>query len=178
MKQKWVSFTFSGNYVRTITKLLKNTNIKIAFKTNNTIGNILNARITTNKYEQTGIYRLTCAECKTVYIGQTGRTLKIRYKEHICSIKYNREDSGFATHILNNAHCYGKMEDIMEKIDHARKGQLMNIGRKLSYIYKQQHKLIDEQRANEDNHANILYDTALTFMDIPTQPHHSINTTT
>jgi hypothetical protein len=40
-KQKWVSFTFSGNYVRTITKLFKNTNINIAFKTNNTIGNVL-----------------------------------------------------------------------------------------------------------------------------------------
>jgi hypothetical protein len=64
MKQKWVSFTFSGNYVWTITKLLKNTNIKISFKTNNTIGNILKERITTNKYEQTGIYRLACAECK------------------------------------------------------------------------------------------------------------------
>jgi hypothetical protein len=111
MKQKWVSFTFSGNYVRIITTLLKNTNIKIAFKTSNTIGNILKERIITNKYEQTGIYRLSCAECKKVYIEQTGRTLKIRYKEHIRSIKYNRDDSGFATHILNNAHCYGKMED-------------------------------------------------------------------
>jgi hypothetical protein len=84
-------------------------------------------RIITNKYEQTGIYRLACAECKKVYIGQTGRTLKIKYKEHIRSIKYNRDDSGFATHTLNNAHCYGKMEDIMEKIDHARKGRPMNI---------------------------------------------------
>jgi hypothetical protein len=56
MKQKWVSFTFSGSYVRTITKLLKNTNIKIAFKTSHTIGKIHNERITTNKYEQTGIY--------------------------------------------------------------------------------------------------------------------------
>jgi hypothetical protein len=41
VKQKWVSFMFTGNYIRTITKLFKNTNIKIAFKTNNTIGNIL-----------------------------------------------------------------------------------------------------------------------------------------
>jgi hypothetical protein len=46
------------------------------------------------------------------------------------------------------------------------------------YIYKQQNKLINEQRANEDDHANILYDTALTFMDTPTQPHYTINTTT
>jgi hypothetical protein len=56
-------------------------------------------RITNNTYEQTGIYKLTCAECKQVYIGQTGRTLKVRYKEHIRSIKYNKEDSAFATYL-------------------------------------------------------------------------------
>jgi hypothetical protein len=67
----------------------------------------------------------------------------------------------------------------MEKIDHARKGRIMNIKENFHiYIYKQQNKLIDEQRANEDDHANILYDTALTFMDTPTQPHYTINTTT
>jgi hypothetical protein len=38
------------------------------------------------------------------------------------NIKYNRGDSGYATHVLNNAHSYGKIEDIMEKIDSARKG--------------------------------------------------------
>jgi hypothetical protein len=54
-KRKWVSFTLSGNYIRTITKLFKNTNIKTAFKSNNTIGNLLKERTTTNKYEQTGM---------------------------------------------------------------------------------------------------------------------------
>jgi hypothetical protein len=132
------------NLCPTITKLLENTNIKIAFKTNNTIGKVLNERITTNKYEQTG-NKLACAEGKKVYIGQTGRTLKNRYKEQIRSIKYNREDSAFAIHILNNAYYYGKMEDIMEKIDHARKGRLMNIKENFHiYIYKQQNTLIDE----------------------------------
>jgi hypothetical protein len=70
------------------------------------------------------------------------------------------------------------MEDIMEKIDHARKGRLMNIKENFHiYIYKQQNKLISEPRAKEDDHANILYDTALTFMDTPTEPHYTINTT-
>jgi hypothetical protein len=40
------------------------------------------------------------------------------------------------THILNNAHYYGKMEDITEKTDHARKGRLMNIKENFHiYIY-------------------------------------------
>jgi hypothetical protein len=38
-KQKLVSFTYTGSDIRTITKSLKNTNIKIAFTTTNTVGN-------------------------------------------------------------------------------------------------------------------------------------------
>jgi hypothetical protein len=65
--------------------------------------------------------------CKKVYIGQTCRILNIRYKEHIRSVKYNKEDSGYAAHILNNTHGYGKIEDVMEIIDHAKKGRTMSI---------------------------------------------------
>jgi hypothetical protein len=67
----------------------------------------------------------------------------------------------------------------MEKIYHTRKGQLMSI--KVNFhihMYKQQNKLIDEQRTHEDNRANILYNVAFTFLDTPTQPHYSINTMT
>jgi hypothetical protein len=108
-------------------------------------------------------------DCQKVYIGQTGRTLNIRCKEHISSIKYNRKDSEYTTHILNNAHCYGKIEDIMEKTDYARKGHTMNIKENFYiYLYKQHNKIIDKQRAHEDNHANILYDTAMAYINTPT----------
>jgi hypothetical protein len=36
------------------------------------------------------------------------------------------------------------------------------------YLYKQHNKLTDEQRAHEDNHANILYDKAMAYIDTPT----------
>jgi hypothetical protein len=42
--------------------------------------------------------------------------------------------------VIKHEHCYEKMEDIMEKIDHARKGRLMNIKENFhiyTYIYKQ-----------------------------------------
>jgi hypothetical protein len=35
------------------------------------------------------------------------------------------------------------------------------------HIYKHYNKLIDEQKAQVDYHANILYDTALTYIDTP-----------
>jgi hypothetical protein len=103
-----------------------------------------------------------------LYIGQTERTLNIRYKEHIGSVKYNREESGYATHILNNAHCYGKTGDVMEKIDYAKTGRTMTIEENFYiYLYKRHNKLTDEQRAHDENHANILYETAIAHIDTP-----------
>lgn len=80
-KQKWVTFTYTGN--RTITRSLKNRNIQIAFKTTNTVGNILVKIPITNRYDVTGIYKLTWAGCRKSYIGETRCSLSIRYKEHI-----------------------------------------------------------------------------------------------
>jgi hypothetical protein len=123
-QKKWVTFTYTGNYIRTITKLFKHKKVQIAFKTRNTISNLLKKTPNLNTFEQAGIYRLKYMDCQKVYIGQTGRSLNIGYKEHIRSIRYNREDSGYATHILNNTHSYGKIEDIMERIDKAKKDDL------------------------------------------------------
>jgi hypothetical protein len=51
-KQVWVTFTYSGNYIRAVTELFKHTNIKIAYKTTNILGNLLKETQNTNKYEK------------------------------------------------------------------------------------------------------------------------------
>jgi hypothetical protein len=43
-KQNWATFTHFGNYIRSVTNLFKHTIIKIAFRTNNTTGNLLHTR--------------------------------------------------------------------------------------------------------------------------------------
>jgi len=58
---------------REITKLFKNTNTQITFRTNNTIYVILKIRTnSTNTYMRSGIYQLQCQTCHLSYIGQTG----------------------------------------------------------------------------------------------------------
>jgi AICAR transformylase/IMP cyclohydrolase PurH len=74
-EQKWVSFTYTGNYIRKITKLFKHTNLKIAFKATSTIEKLLKEKQGTNSHEQSGIYKITCQSCHKVYIGQMGRNL-------------------------------------------------------------------------------------------------------
>jgi hypothetical protein len=70
--------------------------------------------------------------------------------------------------MLRNIHRYGKTEDVMEKTDHARKGRIMNIKENFYiYMHNQNNKLIDEQKTNEDNHKNILFDVAMAYIDMP-----------
>jgi hypothetical protein len=72
--------------------LFKNTNIKPAFKTKNTVRkHLFSKQFTTEKYENPGIYKLKCMDCPQQYIGQTGRNFKTRYKEHVRDIRNNRK---------------------------------------------------------------------------------------
>jgi hypothetical protein len=92
----WVTFTYTGHYTRKVTKLFKDTNMKIAYRTTSTIGKLLDEKHKTNPYEQSGIYKLTCQSCHKMYIGQTGRKLTTRYKEHIRNIRFKKDESAFA----------------------------------------------------------------------------------
>jgi hypothetical protein len=84
----------------------------------------------------------------------------------------NREHAGFNTHILRNTHHYGKAEDIMERIDYSRKGQIMNIKENFYiYIHKHNNTLIDEQKTDENNHSSTLFDTPIQYTDTNPQNH-------
>jgi len=113
---KWATFTYYSPKVRKITNLFKQTDIKIAFKNNNNISQILRPKTTNNTpvYNKSGIYKLTCKICQHVYVGQTSRNLKQRYQEHIRYIRNSDPQSAFAQHILNNQHEYGTIEEIMK----------------------------------------------------------------
>jgi hypothetical protein len=59
---------------------------------------------TDNIYNNSGIYHLNCLECSEKYIGQTGRTFKTRYTEHIHAMRNNRPDTGYSQHILDTVY--------------------------------------------------------------------------
>jgi hypothetical protein len=95
-QQKRITFIYTGNYMRKVSKLFKDTNLNVAFKTASTVNNFL-----TNKkqiYEQTGIYKITCRSCYKIYIGQTGRNLRTRYKEHLRTIQSNSVCPAYTKH--------------------------------------------------------------------------------
>ena len=50
--------------------------------------------------DRSGVYQLTCQDCPSIYIGQTGRSLKIRIAEHL----RNSEKSPFCAHLRGTGH--------------------------------------------------------------------------
>jgi len=123
--QKWVPFTFFGPAVRKITNLFKSSNIKIAFRTTNTIQKQL-SRNPYNQQNPSGIYSLKCNTCNKKYVGQTGRGIDTRYKEHIRCIKTNNPQSAYAIHILQNRHECGSKNETLQLLKACKKGSQMN----------------------------------------------------
>ena len=130
--------------------MFKNTDILIAFKANNTIYQQL-AQKAENRHPS-GIYEIQCNTCGKNYVGQSGRPITIRHKEHIRYIKTNNPASAYATYILNNRHEYGTANDTLKLIHPCRKSKKMNHGENMYIqIHRQQNLLIMEQQVNEPN---------------------------
>ena len=72
-QKRCVKFLYISKQTKFITKLFKNANLKISFKTKNTIGKLINNNktINPNKFNKCGIYHLICQDCNRKYIGQT-----------------------------------------------------------------------------------------------------------
>ena len=114
-KKIWTTFTFHSPKIRKITNLFKNTNIGIAFKITKTLHHLIKPIKPTRlqEHEKSGIYKITCKICHKAYVGQTGRNLKSRFREHIRYSKNNDPRSAYALHIPNCRHEYGTIDDSM-----------------------------------------------------------------
>ena len=119
--QKWVPFTFFGPAVRRITDLFKGSNVKIAFRTTNTIQKQLSKK-PLNQQNRSDIYSLKCNTCNKKYVGQSGRRIDTRYKEHIRYIRTTQ----CHTHILQNRHEYGPKYETLKFLKACNKGTEMN----------------------------------------------------
>jgi len=142
--------------MRKVTNLFKNTNIKITFRANNTVYQQLVQK--TNSMNPSGVYEIKCNTCSKNYVGQSGRPIATRHKEHIRYIKTNNPVSAYVTHILNNRHEYGTANDTLKLIQPCRKSMKMNHWENVYIqIYRQQDQRITEQQINE---LNPLYELA------------------
>ena len=65
---------------------------------------LVNNKDKVNKLDRSGVYRINCKDCSAVYIGQSGRSINVRVKEHRNSILNNNKNTGISTHCIENNH--------------------------------------------------------------------------
>jgi hypothetical protein len=87
-----------------------------------------------------------------VCVGQSSRTIGVRFKEHIRYIRSNNFISAYATHILKNRHEYGTKENTLQLLKACQKGTYVDCWEALyMQVSRQKKVLIDEQQVNDTN---------------------------
>jgi hypothetical protein len=87
-----------------------------------------------------------------MYVGQSDRTIRVRFKEHIRYIKSNNSTSAHATHILENRHEYGMKENTVHLLKACQKGKHMDCWEALYIqVLRQKKVLIKEQQVSDMN---------------------------
>ena len=100
----------SGPYVKgaseKIGKLLLKYGTKLASKSSNTLRrNLCKLKDKREAYENSGIvYEIKCLDCSATYIGETGRELKLRIKEHQENSRKKLPTSPIYKHLEETGH--------------------------------------------------------------------------
>ena len=89
-----------------IEKACRQLNIQTVFKSNGTLRQAL-MRVKSQRPEELRrgvVYEVPCSECNMKYIGETGRSLQERLKEHKYAVKTANMNNGIAAHAWNHQH--------------------------------------------------------------------------
>ena len=156
---KWAKFTYIGKETKFITKLFKDSLIKITFTTRNTMKRLLSPKPhpIQEQFDRSGVYQFSCPDCHMKYVGQTDRSFRVRFSEHFRNYKYNNNKSKFAQHLLDNKHSVGPIEDITKVLYKTNKGKQMDTMERY-YIYKETYM---NNQINDKNTAkpNVIFET-------------------
>jgi hypothetical protein len=59
------------------------------------------------------------------YIGQTGKSFRVRFREHLRDYKYRTGNSKFAQHLQDYNHSFGPIDTVMDVLHVIKKGAMM-----------------------------------------------------
>ena len=89
-------------YVKSLEKYkkpLQKLDTKLVFSYNNKLTHNLCVNKPKNQEVNNGVYEIPCNTCKKIYVGETGRDLKTRVKEHQKDIKTANENNAMFIHM-------------------------------------------------------------------------------
>jgi len=150
----------------TLSRELRKHNIVPACRSSTKLNNLLNQRNipsdNSSKLEKTGVYKIKCSDCNAFYIGQSGRKISTRIKEHYPSCKSNIEKSSFAQHLVNSNHNIDNIKNNTEVLHVCRRGMLLSTLEEYriyeSFVKEPTNILNDQLKYN----SHVLFDSIMT----------------
>lgn len=114
---KRITMPYIPEITQKLKKVFKKHNLEIVHNSNSKLQNyIVQLKDKTDDLKKSGIYEISCSECEDKYIGQTKRSIEIRFKEHVSSVqKQQATKSAVALHALENNHTQWNMNNIKLK---------------------------------------------------------------
>ena len=88
----------------TIAIQLEKTGFKVAFTAGRKVGDLMKARTKDVSTDKSVVYKVPCGSCRKAYIGETGRGIEIRLKEHKRDLRNHMDHSAFVVHAQETNH--------------------------------------------------------------------------
>ena len=83
--------------------LMKKFDVNVVFSNTSTVKNML---IKNSPENSVGcIYKIPCKRCNKIYVGQTGKELNTRVKQHKYSVRTGQESNALFVHMRDEDHC-------------------------------------------------------------------------
>lgn len=123
---KYVCVEYNPTIEHCLKKELKRHDIELTFRTSNKLMTHLNKTEPKPKFNLSGVYKIKCDDCPSVYIGQTGRSFHTRYKEHHPDPRTVKQKSNVAQHLIDSNHSISEIENNLEVLHVSRKGRMLN----------------------------------------------------
>ena len=101
-------------------QVLRRYNISTSFKPLCTIRNYLGSvKDPVDPKDMKGVYMIPCL-CGTPYIGEVGRSIRQRIREHVANLKHNRSRTSALAEHVEKSHHHFCIEDskVVARVDH------------------------------------------------------------
>jgi len=109
-KRRWIRLPYLGRLSKKLSQVLRTFDLQPAFYSVNRLCDTFpSPKDPIPILEKSGVYRLECSDCRTFYVGQTGRKLRDRISEHEKAVeRHAPERSNFAAHLLDCGHSFSR----------------------------------------------------------------------
>ena len=100
-----MKFTYVRGLGEKLERACRDISVRLVFSSKRTLRSLLlNVKSKRNMDKVKGVvYKIDC-ECGHTYIGETGRTMEVRMKEHKWAVRYDDVNNGIAVHANRTRH--------------------------------------------------------------------------